>query len=65
MMFGNNNCQVKIKDVRMGPVDPGIHSSSNETKKEDKTTDGDEKDEDEEDYDKNQTEVTSPHVDDL
>jgi len=44
MMFGNNNCQLKIKDIRMGPVDPGFKSDSKIEKGESETVESDETD---------------------
>lgn len=30
--MGNNNCQLKIKDIKMGPVDPGVQSTDDKDK---------------------------------
>ena len=32
MAMGNNNCQLKIKYIKMGPVDPGVQSTDDKDK---------------------------------
>lgn len=33
MAMGNNNCQIKIKEIKMGPADPGMQSSADSDEK--------------------------------
>lgn len=60
-MFGNNNCQLKIKDLRMGPVDPGTQKSAGEPSNEETDGTGDD---DESDGSKEESK-DEPFLDDL